>query len=154
MAESQENIKNFIPSEKQMEFLEVFLNQETKRSIEDMAEEIGINPATYYLWKRNHSFNQWFYEQIQVQKHRHAPEIISNLIRKAKTDKATPQEIELALKVLDLYTPTNKQVNENYNYDGKKLIEEIKKKAEELSKIEVTESGLIHIEEIDAEREK
>lgn len=142
MAENRENSKNFKPNEKQIAFLELYLSQEVRRSIEDMSNEVGINPATYYLWRRNPAFNEWFYDQIQVNKHRYAPAILSNLFTQATTttDKGT---IELALKVLDLYTPTSKNINENHNMDYRAFIETIKKKANELSSIEITESGEI-----------
>lgn len=142
MSNTQENSKNFKPNEKQLAFLELYLSQEVRRSIEDMATEVGINPATYYLWRRNPAFNEWFYDQIQVNKHRYAPAILSNLFTQATTttDKGT---IELALKVLDLYTPTSKNINENHNVDYKAFIEIVKKKANELSNIKVTESGVI-----------
>jgi len=122
MNNNQENSKSFKPNEKQLSFLEIYLSQEVRRSIEDMANEVGINPATYYLWRRNPAFNEWFYNQIQLNKHRYAPAILDNLFTLAKksNDKGL---IELALRVLDLYTPTAKQINENIDITDDKINE-------------------------------
>jgi len=142
--ETQENIKNFKPNDNQLKFLELYLSQEFRRSIEDMSSEIGINPATYYLWRKSEEFCKWFYDQIQVQKHRHTPDIVMNAIRRAKNPECNNSDIELALRILDVYTPTTKQINENYDINYVKMMEIIKEKATALSKLEVSESGIIN----------
>ena len=124
-----ENSKKFQPKETQLAFLEAYLSQEVRMSIEQLAEIAGITAKTYYEWVKNPDFNKWFYEQIEVNKHRFAPRILDNLFNLARqtTDKGV---IELALKVLDLYTPTNKQINENINITDdtlNKVLENAKK---------------------------
>ena len=132
--EIQEKVKEFRPNENQLKFLEVYLSQEVRRSIEDMTTAIGINPATYYLWQRNPDFNEWFYKQIQANKYRYAPRILDNIFTKATSANATVQDKELALRVLEVYTPTSKTITETANYE-----EEIKKilnQARELIKVD------------------
>jgi len=124
----QKNDK-FQPNENQMKFLEAYLSQEVRESIESLCEKAGVDRTTYYLWLKKPDFNKWFYEQIEVNKHRFAPRILDNLFNLARqtTDKGV---IELALKVLDLYTPTNKQINENINITDdtlNKVLENAKK---------------------------
>jgi len=142
MAENLQNTNIYTPSETQLKLLEAYLSQEVRESIESLCNKAGVSRVTYYEWLKKPEFNKWFYGQIELNKHRFAPRILDNLFTQAQTtnDKGT---IELALKVLDLYTPTQKNINENHNMDYKAFIETVKKKATELSNIKVTESGVI-----------
>jgi len=120
----------FQPKQTQIDFLEVYLSQEVRKSIEELATEAGVTAKTYYEWRKNPDFNKWFYDQIEINKHRFAPRILDNLFTQAQTtnDKGT---IELALKVLDLYTPTQKNINENIDITQEQ-IDKVLEKAKEL----------------------
>ena len=130
-SEFQHNLDDFKPKETQLKFLECYLNQDVRKSIEELCVETGIDKGTYYYWLKNPLFNKWFYEQINANKHRFAPRIIDNCVTQAMRPKATPQQIELALKVLDLYTPTQKHTID-YNVHYREEIQVLKAKAREL----------------------
>jgi hypothetical protein len=142
LTDIQVKIEDFKPTTKQLNFLESYLKQEVRKPIETLAAESGIDESTYYLWIRRPEFNKWFYDQIQVNKHRFAPRIIDNLFSQARetTDKGM---IELALRVLDLYTPTTKNINENYDINYAEMMKVIKEKAIQLTTIEVDQTGVM-----------
>jgi len=112
----------FVPSVNQVKFLEAYLSQEVRETIEGLCVKADVQRSTYYEWLKKPEFNEWFYSQIQISKHRFAPRILDNLFNLARqtTDKGM---IELALRVLDLYTPTAKQINENIDITDDKINE-------------------------------
>lgn len=119
----------FKPTANQMRYLEMYVSQEVKTPVETLCEMAGITAKTYYEWRKNPAFNKWFYDQIQVQKHRHLPDILMNAIRRAKDPKASPSDIELAMRILDAYTPTTR--TETLDITDKK-INEVLERAKEL----------------------
>ena len=131
MAEKVQNKDIFNPTENQMKFLEAYLSQEVRESINELCEKAGVVRTTYYEWLKKPEFNEWFYKQIEVNKHRFAPRIIDNVFTKAMQENATTQDKELALKVLQIYTPTSKTINENIDITNETL-EKVLEKAKEL----------------------
>lgn len=131
MAENTQNGNIFTPTENQMNFLEAYLSQEVRESIDSLCDKAGVDRGTYYKWLKKPDFNDWFYKQIEANKHRFAPRIIDNVFTKAMSKEASTQDKELALKVLQIYTPTNKQINENINITDETL-ERVLDRAKEL----------------------
>jgi hypothetical protein len=127
MSEYQQNINDFKPSELQLSFLESYLSQEVRLSIEQLCKNAGVDKGSYYNWIKKPAFNKWFYDQIEVNKHRFAPRIFDNIFSKAMSEKASVQDKELALRVLGLYTPTTKTITDNQDYE--KILEEVLSKA-------------------------
>jgi hypothetical protein len=124
--------KIFKPSKAQAEFLEAYLNQETRKTIEELCSEAKVDRTTYYYWIKKPEFNEWFYNQIELNKYRYAPRIMDNIFTKAMGPNATTQDKELALRVLRIYTPTQKNINENHDFNYEAELEKIINKAKEL----------------------
>jgi len=123
----------FQPKETQVAFLEAYLSQDVRMTIEELAQKAGITAKTYYEWQKQPEFNEWFYKNIEANKHRFAPRILDNLFNLARqtTDKGM---IELALRVLDLYTPTAKNITETIDITDDK-INEVLERAKELIEV-------------------
>lgn len=121
MAENLQNTNNFTPNENQLKFLEAYLSQEVRETIGELCGKADVSRVTYYEWLKKPEFNEWFYRQIEVNKHRFAPRIIDNVFTKAMQENASTQDKELALKVLQIYTPTQKNINENINITDETL---------------------------------
>jgi predicted DNA-binding protein YlxM (UPF0122 family) len=134
MADLLQNKDIFTPSDNQVKFLEAYLTQEVRMSIEELCNKAGVQRSTYYEWLKKPDFNDWFYNQIQANKHRFAPRILDNLFNQAR-DTKDKGIIELALRVLDLYTPTAKNINETINITDETL-EKILDRAKELITVE------------------
>lgn len=149
MKKTLQNTDNYSPTEKQSAFLEAYLSQEVRMSIDELCKTADVSRQTYYEWVKDHDFNKWFYEQIQANKYRFAPRIIDNCFTKAMLKEATVQDRELALRVLEVYTPTEKHINENYDIKYSDFMKTIKDKAKKLSKLKVTASGIVKKEKID-----
>lgn len=131
MAEKLQNNNNFTPTEKQLSFLEAYLSQEVRESIESLCDKANVDRTTYYQWLKKPDFNEWFYKQIEANKYRFAPRILDNVFTRAMSKEASTQDKELALKVLQVYTPTQKNINENIDITDDK-INEVLEKAKEL----------------------
>ena len=131
MAGNLHNINNFTPTENQLKFLEAYLSQENRESIESLCDKADVSRVTYYEWLKKPEFNKWFYEQIEANKHRFAPRILDNVFTKAMHKDATNQDKELALKVLQIYTPTQRNINETIDITDQK-INEVLERAKEL----------------------
>ena len=65
---SQHKSPVFVPSPKQVSFLEAYLDPDVKPSIMKICELAGIDKTSYYKWIKDEEFCAWFLGQLE--KHR------------------------------------------------------------------------------------
>lgn len=135
------NTFEFSPSEKQRNLLRSLIEFEEYPTIVELCAEAEIAPKTYYEWQKNPDFVLWFKNEYDKATAQYIPRIKKNLYTRALSPGAKKEDIELALRVHGSYVPEQKHTVEN-RIEYSKEIEELKKLAEELSKIEVTPDGI------------
>ncbi|MBM4400403.1 MAG: hypothetical protein FJ045_00455 [Crenarchaeota archaeon] len=98
MARNSTNSGTYIPSKQQLAFLEAYLSQEVDSTIESICQASGVPRRTYYNWRENSHFNDWFLYELRDATDRFTPAVIINLFKKASSSDATAALIELALE--------------------------------------------------------
>lgn len=128
--------KDFVPEVQQIKFLQVYLNQEQLTPLSELCKLAGIDEGKLKTWQTHPEFNQWFYNELQSNKHRYGARIVSNLAIRAADMKAPAAIVELALGVLGLYhkTSTLKIVDDEFQKTYRDEIDRIKRRAIELRK--------------------
>jgi len=65
---TEQNGTKFIPSPKQVKFLEAYLDPDVYPSVTKICEQCGVSRTTYYEWIKDEDFCKWFLGQMD--KHR------------------------------------------------------------------------------------
>ena len=142
--ESTENVKKYKPSDNQLAFVEAYLSQEARETIESLCDKSGVKAASYYEWIKDQEFNKWFYDTIRINRFRLVPRILDNVFTRAMSEKATKSDWELALRILDVYNPADKGTDNNDDNDStyEEIMKIIKEKSAELSALNVNAPGI------------
>jgi prophage antirepressor-like protein len=140
------NSNDFTPNNNQLKYLQVYLNQTNESTRTAICQETGITLKTLCEWEKNNNFREWIRKEVDKTTNKHTPAIKLKILEKGLKDNATVQERELALRIANEYTPTNKIIHENTDYEAEidKLLEKSKEVLEKVAKTE-TEKCIIPV---------